>query len=45
MLVGSHISAALKAEAPTIYDDLTRIGVTGIYKGDGVVLRLSLIHI
>jgi trimethyllysine dioxygenase len=33
MVDGARIAAALKAEAPTIYDDLTRIGVTGIYKG------------
>ena len=41
MVDGARIAAALKAEAPTIYDDLTRIGVTGIYRGDGVVLRAN----
>ena len=39
MVDGAAIAADLKSRQPTIYEDLTRIGVTGIYKGDGVVLR------
>ena len=39
MVDGAAIAADLEARQPTIYQDLTRIGVTGIYKGDGVVLR------
>ena len=39
MVDGAAIAADLKARQPAIYQDLTRIGVTGIYKGDGVVLR------
>ena len=39
MVDGAAIAADLKVRQPEIYEDLTRIGVTGIYKGDGVVLR------
>ena len=39
MVDGARIAADLKAAQPQIHDDLTRIGVTGLYKGDGVVLR------
>ncbi|MEC7049459.1 MAG: TauD/TfdA family dioxygenase [Pseudomonadota bacterium] len=39
MVDGAAIAADLKTRQPQIYEDLTRIGVTGVYKGDGVVLR------
>ena len=39
MVDGAAIAADLKASQPGVYEGLTRIGVTGIYKGDGVVLR------
>ncbi|MDB2324311.1 TauD/TfdA family dioxygenase [Alphaproteobacteria bacterium] len=39
MVDGFRIAAELQRTEPQIYADLTRIGVTGIYKGDGVVLR------
>ncbi len=39
MVDGARIAAALKADQPQVHDDLARIGVTGIYKGDGAVLR------
>lgn len=39
MVDGARIAADLKAAQPQIHDDLTRIGVTGLYKGDDVVLR------
>lgn len=39
MVDGFRIAAELKRTAPEIYADLTRIDVTGVYKGDGVVLR------
>ena len=39
MVDGFRIAAELKRTAPEIHADLTRIDVTGIYKGDGVVLR------
>jgi len=39
MVDGARIAAELKARQPQIHDDLTRIGVTGLYKGDGVMLR------
>ena len=39
MVDGFRIAAELKRTAPKIHADLTRIDVTGIYKGDGVVLR------
>lgn len=41
MVDGARIAARLKDEVPAIHDDLARIAVTGIYKGDGVVLRAS----
>ena len=39
MVDGTRIAADLKTQQPQIYADLTRIGVTGLYKGDGVELR------
>jgi trimethyllysine dioxygenase len=39
MVDGARIAADLKAAQPGIHDDLARIGVTGLYKGDGVMLR------
>ena len=39
MVDGFRIAAEIQRTDPQIYADLTRIGVTGIYKGDGVVLR------
>ncbi len=39
MVDGFCIAAELKRLTPEIYADLTRIDVTGIYKGDGVILR------
>ena len=39
MVDGFRIAAELKRTAPEIYEDLTRIDVTGAYMGDGVVLR------
>ena len=39
MVDGFRIATELERVAPEIYADLTRIDVTGIYKGDGVVLR------
>ena len=39
MVDGARIAADLKSSHPQVHDDLTRIGVTGLYKGDGVVLR------
>ena len=39
MVDGARIAAELKASQPQIHADLTRIGVTGLYKGDGVELR------
>jgi trimethyllysine dioxygenase len=39
MVDGARIAADLKAAHPQVHDDLARIGVTGLYKGDGVVLR------
>ena len=39
MVDGARLAADLKASQPQIYHDLTRIGVTGLYKGDGVALR------
>jgi trimethyllysine dioxygenase len=39
MVDGARIAEQLKATSPKVYDDLTRIGVTGIYKGDGAILR------
>ena len=39
MVDGAAIAAELETRQPEIYNDLTRIGVTGVYKGDGVVLR------
>ena len=41
MVDGFRIAAELKRTAPKIHADLTRIDVTGIYKGDGVVLQRS----
>jgi trimethyllysine dioxygenase len=39
MVDGARIAASLQATQPQVYDDLTRIGVTGLYRGDGVELR------
>ena len=39
MVDGFRIATELKRTAPEIYEDLSRINVTGIYKGDGVILR------
>ena len=39
MVDGARIAKRLAAEQPQVHADLARIGVTGIYKGDGVVLR------
>jgi trimethyllysine dioxygenase len=39
MVDGARIAADLKVAQPQIHDDLTRIGVTGLYRGDGVMLR------
>jgi len=39
MVDGFRIAAALEESSPQIYADLTRIGVTGVYKGDGVELK------
>jgi len=39
MVDGARIAAELQATQPRIHADLTRIGVTGLYKGDGVELR------
>ena len=39
MVDGARIAERLAAEQPQVHADLARIGVTGIYKGDGVVLR------
>ena len=39
MVDGFRIAEELRRTAPQIHADLERIGVTGIYKGDGVVLR------
>lgn len=39
MVDGARIAADLKSSHPQVHADLTRIGVTGLYKGDGVVLR------
>jgi trimethyllysine dioxygenase len=39
MVDGFRIAAELKRTAPEIHADLSRIDVTGIYKGDGVVLQ------
>ena len=44
MVDGFRIAAELKRMAPEIHADLTRIDVTGIYKGDGVVLRAQRLH-
>ena len=41
MVDGACIAARLKNEAPAIHDDLARIGVTGTYQGDGVMLRAN----
>ena len=38
---GAHINKLFRKSSPEIYADMTRIDVTGIYKGDGVVLRAS----
>ena len=39
MVDGARIAEALKTDQPQVHDDLARIGVTGLYKGDGAVLR------
>ena len=39
MVDGARIAAELQTRQPQIHADLTRIGVTGLYKGDGVELR------
>jgi len=39
MVDGARIAAELQAKQPQVHADLTRIGVTGLYKGDGVELR------
>ena len=38
---GFNIAEQLKAQDPDLYRDMTRIELTGIYKGDGHVLRAS----
>lgn len=39
MVDGLQIAADIKREDPALFADMTRIGVTGLYKGDGVELR------
>ncbi len=36
---GFKVAEQLKAEDPDLYQDMTRIGLTGIYRGDGHVLK------
>ncbi len=36
---GYHVSAALSHDHPDVFQDLCEIPITGIYKGDGVLLR------
>lgn len=36
---GFHVAERVRAEAPEVFDDLCRIPIAGIYKGDGEVLR------
>lgn len=39
MVDGLRIADEIRRTDPDLYESMTRIGVTGIYKGDGVVLR------
>lgn len=39
MVDGLRIADEIRRTDPELFDAMTRIGVTGIYKGDGVVLR------
>ena len=36
---GFHVAEKLRVAEPEVFDDLCQIPITGIYKGDGVVLR------